>query len=163
MGAGGIEMKTDAEVDAFVRRQIAAGSRFTPIAGAPWIAPFEAKLPCRLPPSFRSLILRYRFDPFRVSGIEFFGNRGDGCRDDLVIASLSDPLLVRVAQRHGFLQVGRPDTGAYDPVCFDMRRRSKDGDAPLARLDHEEILVHERICVLREYARSFEEMIRERG
>lgn len=154
-------MKIDAETDAFVRRQVAAGCEFTPISDAPWIAPFEAKLPARLPPSFRSLILRYRFDPFQVSGIHFFGNRGSSHPDDLVIASLKDPVLVQVCQRHGVIQIGRPDTGSYDPVCFDMRRRAKDGEAPIVCLDHEEILMHERIRVVRECATSFEEVIRE--
>lgn len=108
-------------------------------------------------------MLRYRFGPFQVSGIEFFGNRGDDDPDDLVIASLSDPVLVRVCHERGIVQVARPDTGAYDPVCFDMRRRSKDGEARLVRLDHEEILVHERVHVLRECASSFREVIGEKG
>jgi len=150
----------DADVDAFVRRQMAVGLEFTPISDAPWIARFEATLPSRLPPSFRSLFRRYRFAPFRVSGIEIFGNRGGDHRDDLAIASLSDPVLLSVTRQHGLIQVGRPDTGAYDPVCFDMRRRSKDGEAPLVCVDHEGILMYERIEVLRECARSFEDVIR---
>ena len=112
-----IDMKTDAKIDAFVRRQIAAGRKFVPISDPPWIAAFETKLPSRLPPSFRSLILRYQFGPFQLSGIAFFGNRGDNDRDDLVVASLCDSVLVRVCQQDGFVQVGRPDTGTYDPVC----------------------------------------------
>ena len=151
-----LPMKTDAVIDAFVQRKIVEGCEFTRLAAhAPWIAAFEAKLPARLPPSFRSLILRFRFGPFRASGIEFFGNRGGGERDDLVIASLSDAALARVTRAHRFIQVGRPETRAYDPVCFDMSRRSKEGEAPLVCLDHEEILIHERIRVLRECARSF--------
>jgi hypothetical protein len=157
-----IDMKADAESDAFVRRQIAAGRKFVPISDAPWIASLETTLPLRLPPSFRSLILRYRFGPFRASGIAFFGNRGDNDRDDLVVGSLSDPVLARVSQQHGFVQVGRPDTGTYDPVCFDMRRRSKDGEAPLVCLDHEEILIHGRIRVVRQCAKSFAEAIGEK-
>lgn len=154
------DMGIEAEVDAFVRRQVAAGRSFEAIPDAPWIASFEAKLPYRLPPSFRSLVSRYRFAPFQVCGIEYFGNRGLEAGDELVIASLHDPILASVSQGNGFVQVGRPWTGEYDPVCFDMRRRAKGGEAPLVCLDHEEILIHERIRIVREYARSFEEVIR---
>ena len=42
-------------------------SRRSPPAGAPaWLAAFEQDLPMRLPPAYRSLLLRYRFPAFEV-------------------------------------------------------------------------------------------------
>lgn len=154
-------MNTETEIDAFVGRQIAAGLDFTKVDEAPWITAFEQRLPFRLPASYRSLVVRYRFCPFLLSGIEFFGNQGNGDDDDLVVASLRDPVLARVSLARGFVQIGRPDTGAYDPVCFDMNRRSNNREAPLVSLDHEAILIKERIHVLREYAKSFFQIILE--
>lgn len=162
MREGGNE-QIDAAVDAFVGRQARAGHVFEPISEAPWIVSFEAKLPFRLPPSFRSLVSRYRFGPFDVFGIRFFGNSGAGDLQDLVVASLRGPVLVRVCQRGGFLHVGRPSTGAYDPVCFDMTRRTNEGEAPLVCLEHEEILIGERIGGAKDYGASFAEMIGRSG
>jgi hypothetical protein len=155
-------MKTDEVIDAFVLRQNALGRSFARISEAPWFSSSEAQLPCRLPPSFRSLFSRYRFGPFRISGVEFFGNLGGNSRDELAVASLKDRTLSRVCQQHALIQVGRPDTGQYDPVCFDMSRRNKDGEAPLVCLDHEAILMEQKIRLLREYAKSFEEAILEK-
>src|SRR5262245_14113546 len=107
-------MNTDLQIDAFVQRQVAAGFDFAKVGDAPWIAAFEEKLPCRLPASYRSLVTRYRFAPFLLAGIEFFGNQGNGDDDDLVIASLADPVIARVSLENEFIQIGRPGTGAYD-------------------------------------------------
>lgn len=149
----------DDAVDAFVRRRLQRGDVFEALSEAPWIDAFEAKLPFRLPPSFRALVDRYRFDAFHALGIEFFANRGSDADDELVTASTRDSVLVRVLWTRGFLQVGRPASGAYDPVCFDMSRRSKAGEAPLVCLDHEEILIRERIRVVREHAASFQQVL----
>jgi hypothetical protein len=149
------------EVNVFVQRRLQRGEVFEALSDAPWIDAFEAKLPFRLPPSYRALVVRYRFAPFHARGIELFANRGADADDELVRASTRDSVLVAVLWKHGLLQVGRPVNGTYDPVCFDMSRRSKAGEAPLVCLDHEEILVRERIRVVRQHAGSFQELLAE--
>jgi hypothetical protein len=56
--------------------------------------------------------------------------------------------------KNSFLQFGLPHEGNYDPVCFDMKRRSR-ADAPIVQLDHEQLLQWSRIRVVREIAPSF--------
>jgi hypothetical protein len=152
-------MQIDTTIDAFVARQVAAGRAFTAIPDAPWMGPFEASLPYRLPPLYRSLVRRYSFEPFEMLGISFFGNRGGQTDDDLVVASSRDPVLARVSRRNGFIQIGRPATRSYDPVCFDLGRRMKNGDAPLVSLDHEELLIREQIRIVHQYTASFQEAL----
>ena len=150
--------RIDQETDAFVARLATIGSR-PDVAAIPWIGAYELALPFRLPPHFRSLITRYSFCPFEWRDVLFFGNLGNGDHTDLVVASVRDPLLTRVTRSHGLLHVGRPASGSYDPVCFDMSRRSKTGDAPLVRLDHEEILIKERVRMVHTYAATFSDFM----
>jgi hypothetical protein len=126
---------------------------------AAWLDSFEHDLPFRLPPSYRSLVLRYRFPAFERSGMTFFGNLDGNAPDDLVVASIKDPVLSSVSRRSGFLQIGRPASGAYDPICFDLRSRSKTGEAAIVRLDHEAILIGNSIRILAKAADSFLELL----
>lgn len=64
-----------------------------------------------------------------------------------------------VLHQHGFLQFGIPHETNYDPVCFDMKHRSR-GDAPIMQLDHEEILIRGRIRLINEIAPSFAQFMR---
>jgi hypothetical protein len=124
-----------------------------------WLAPFEQNLPFRLPPAYRSLVLRYRFPAFQAGTVCFFGNLDGQSYDDLVVASIRDPVLSAIARANGFIQIGRPESGSYDPICFDMRHRMKNGEAEVVRLDHEEILVNGSIRVVEKVAASFLELL----
>jgi len=84
-----------------------------------------------------------------------FGNLGDGSREDLVFAAQSDPFLWTPLFAAGLLQIGRLDTGSYDPVCLDSRRMKSESEYPLVLLDHEAALQSERIIVSRRIDQSF--------
>ena len=47
----------------------------------------------------------------------------------------------------------------YDPVCFDLSSRKKNGDYKIVKLYHEEILCNNRIRVAADIAPSFEELM----
>ncbi|KFN41342.1 SMI1/KNR4 family protein [Arenimonas oryziterrae] len=106
----------------------------------PWLAKLEASFGRRLPEPYRSLLEFYRFRAFDVPGFESFSNLGDGSDEDITVAPFKDPAVRDWLIPRGFLQIGRPDTGSYDPVCLDMRTRP---DAPaIVRFDHEDILLN---------------------
>lgn len=129
-------------------------------AGAPaWLGPFERDLPFRLPPAYRSLLLRYRFPAFVVGTATVFGNLDGQSYDDLVVASVRDPILSSVARANGLVQIGRPESGGHDPICFDLRSRTKSGEAEVVRLDHEAILINASIRVVERVAPSFLELL----
>jgi hypothetical protein len=148
----------DEQVDAVIAR---AGNDpvFVSASAPDWLAPFEQNLPFRLPPSYRSLLLRYRFPAFQVGTVELFGNLDGQSDRDFVVASINDRWLSSVARAGGFIHIGRPESGSYDPVCFDFRQRTKSGEAPIVRLDHEEILCNDAIRVLETIAPSFLELL----
>src|ERR1700693_636689 len=47
----------------------------------------------------------------------------------------------------------------YDPVCFDLSSRNKTGDCRIVKIDHEEILCNNRIRVVAELAKSFQQLV----
>lgn len=148
----------DEELDAIIAMQ---GNEpvFVPAGPPPWLPPFEQGLPFRLPPAYRSLLLRYRFPAFDVSDVTLLGNADGESYDDLVVASVRDRRLSSVARGNGFIQVGRLALGSYDPICFDARRRTKTGEAAIVRLAHEEILINAAIRVQEVVAASFLELL----
>jgi hypothetical protein len=151
------ERTIDEEIDAIVARS--AEPQFVPADASSWITSFERGLPFRLPVSYRSLFVRYRFPSFARSGVMVFGNVNGQGREDFVIASVKDPILSAVTRRNGLIQIGRPASGSYDPVCFDLRNRSKHGEAALVQLDHEEILIKSSVRIVAQTARSFLELL----
>ena len=47
----------------------------------------------------------------------------------------------------------------YDPVCFVTSRRTKDGDCPIVRVDHEGLLSRYRVEIVGEIAPSFRSIV----
>ena len=156
--------KVDQLVDRFAAKLSSLGvTQMTEIKGAPWIEDFEKKLPKALPRSYRSLATRYAFRSFDLRGITLFGNSGvsKDSAGDLVVASLADKHLTDTLLPSGYVQIGRPDTGDYDPICFDTNRSKQNREFSIVRIDHEEILCNYRIKVRAEIASSFLAFIQE--
>jgi hypothetical protein len=155
---GPIPAKVDVAIDRFVERLSREGSHFTPLASAPWIDSFEDRLPAKLPRSFSSLVRRYSFPSFQFAGVSFFTNLGTTDKEDLANAVFLDRHL-EAAVTNGFVQIGRPETGSYDLVCFNTRER-RAGECPLVVLDHEELLEHDKVRVTNTVGRSFLELVK---
>lgn len=117
------------------------------------IATLEAKMRLRFPRTYRRFLTHYDFDAFAWGGIDFFGNTGSG-EFDLSQRLFSDPALSPFLLQQRFIQIGQPDTGHYDPVCFDLNQR-RGGEAPLVLLDHESILCRNSLRISRQIAASF--------
>ena len=118
-----------------------------------WIEELVQHLPKHFPQPFLSLIQRYRFCNFEVGRIMFFANTGTDLFYELSKKVFADPHLFPTMHKNGLLEFGKPFTGDYDPICFDMKREHR-RDAPIVRLDHEEILINRRIHVVEEIAPS---------
>lgn len=83
-----------------------------------------------------------------------FANTGHGVFFELSTRVFADKHLFPILHAHGYVQIGNPCEGNYDPVCFDTHRRVCD-DAPIVQLDHEEILIRNRIRIIGEIAPTF--------
>ena len=146
------------EIDAAIAASLAKAA-FASAEPPVWLPPFEQGLPFRLPPSYRSLLLRYRFRAFAAGVVTLFGNLDGKSYDDFTVASVRDPILSSVTRTNGFIQIGRPASGSYDPVCFDLRSRPRHDEAGIVQLDHEEILINGSIRVVTNVAGSFLELL----
>jgi len=90
------------------------------------------------PKLFSELIRCHSFTAFEVGGLTICSNlQGEECS---LAALLRDETLTRALCEAGFAPFGRPSTGSYDRVCFDMRGTSRALDAPVVLMDHEAIL-----------------------
>ena len=119
---------------------------------------FEEKLPKRMPQSFGSFLSRYSFPAFDVLGIMLFDWDSDSNK---YIAEASAPKnsLSELLVPAGFVQIGRPDTGDFDAICFDLNRQPQNREYRIVQVDHEEILCNRKIRVKGELWPSFIKLV----
>ena len=129
-----------------------------PADANPWVAPLEELLPYPFPRLYRLLISRYRFAEFEVGPVMFLANTGADVFQEISRVLFADKGLYPLLLEHGFVQFGKQAGGGYDPVCFAMKR-SERGDAPIVQIDHEDVLIRNRIRVTGEIAPSFQAFI----
>jgi hypothetical protein len=115
-------------------------------------------LPKRLPPSFETFLSRYSFPPFDASGISFFG-WGPASKDFFEVASPHKDPLSELPGQAEYFQIGRPDTGSFDPICFDMNSKKQNREDRVVLADHEEILCNFRIKIRAELWPSFRKLL----
>lgn len=119
-----------------------------------WIDGIIARLPRKLPPSFLSFISRYAFPSFEAGPITFFANTGYNIDWEMYHKMFDDEFLCKPLFKNGYIHFACPWEGNYDPICFDAKT-GRDNEYPIVQLDHEEILRHSKIMVVKEIAPSF--------
>jgi hypothetical protein len=119
---------------------------------------FEEKLAKRMPQSFESFLARYSFPAFDVLGITFFEWNSDSNKY-IVEASAPKNSLSELLIPAGYVQIGRPDTGDFDAVCFDLNRQAQNREYRVVQVDHEEILCNWRVRVTGELWPSFIKLV----
>ena len=117
----------------------------------------EEQLRYRFPEAFRNLLRRYTFPPFDVADVTFFGwnDVTQHLNGDLSHAIFNDEVMSRVLLAHGLIQIGRPDSGSYDAICFDVHDKYA-----IVQVEHENVLQREKIVVIDKVAPSFRELMR---
>ena len=122
------------------------------------LATFEGRLPKRLPQSFAFFLSRYSFPAFDVLGITLFGWNSD-LNDYTGEASAAKGSLSELMLPAGYVQIGRPDTGDFDAICFDSNGQSQTREYRIVQIDHEDILCNWRVRVSGELWPSFPTLI----
>jgi hypothetical protein len=117
------------------------------------IAALEIAAGLRFPPLFRSLLTSYLFEPFALGGVEFFGNASAGEAGDISVEPFKDSVLSPALLQAGLLQVGRPEGGSYDPVCFNLGSKAREPE--LVLVNHESILSFGKLKIAGVIAPSF--------
>ena len=121
------------------------------------IAALELRLGRRLPTLYRALVVGYTFSPAVIGQLELFGNGCDNPDEDITSASILDKHLLAWLTPRGAISIGRPATGAYDPVCFNMV--DSPADPSIVVFDHEDILQGRVKVRCRTVAGSFAELL----
>jgi hypothetical protein len=150
--------KTDTLVDAFASKLKAQGLAIRREDNASRLGDLETRLPKRLPPSFESFLSRYSFPSFDASGISFFG-WGPAPTELLEAPSPQKDALSGLLRPAGYFQFGRPDTGSFDAVCFDMNTQKQNREYRIVLADHEEILCNLRVKICSELWPSFRKFV----
>jgi hypothetical protein len=118
------------------------------------------QLPARLPPLYEQLVLNYRWMRVELADwMSLFANPPGGDFSKLIGEMTRDSVLTSVLFPNGLLPFGRAPDDNYDPICFDTRRRLRDGDCPVVRVDHEEILCHLRMGRVVDVSESFRGLV----
>jgi hypothetical protein len=114
-------MSFDSSIDAFVRVLLEAGIPVRAGDNREAVKELNAKLPKRISRPFEILLSRYSFPKFDVCGITLFAWSSNWeSTEYLEAASGPKNSLAELLLPAGYLQIGRPDTGSFDAVCFDL-------------------------------------------
>ncbi len=121
-----------------------------------------AKLPARFPPIYEQLVLSYRWAEVDLRLFRLLpnppGSDLKGLQEEIITR---DPAIWDCLSKSGYMQFGKGPDMDYDPVCFDLSSRTKNGDYRVVKVDHEEILCNDRLKVVAQLAASFEDLVLE--
>jgi hypothetical protein len=115
---------------------------------------FYTQIPSRYPRLFEALCLEYSWQDAVLGEVEFAPNPVGVDLAGLGRSIRYDEHLWNHLTFSGYLVFGRMSGGRYDPVAFNIRAR-KGHDAPVCRVDHEEILSFQRLGQPVQLAPSF--------
>ena len=85
--------------------------------------------------------------------------RGPGSTELLEVASPQKGSLSELLLPAGYFQIGRPDTGSFDAVCFDMNTQKQNREYRIVLADHEEILCTSKVKIRSELWASFRKFL----
>jgi len=122
--------------------------------------PVYDKLPARFPPLFEHLVLSYRWAEVDLQLCTLLANPPGSDLSRLFEPISKAKELADVLHPAGYIQFAKGPDMDFDPVCFDIKSRKKNGDCRVVKIDHEEILCNNRIKVVADLAPTFEELVR---
>ena len=126
-----------------------------------WLDALYAKIPARFAPLYERLVLTYRWAEVDLGSYTLLANPPGPDLSRLLGEISKDPALWTLLIPAGYIQFAKGTEYDYDPVCFDINGRKKNGDCRIVKIDHEEILCYSRIKVVKEMASSFDELVRQ--
>jgi hypothetical protein len=115
---------------------------------------FYSQIPFRYPSLFEQLCRSYSWGDVELGELELAANPAGPDLSGLASSLAYDRILWAFLVPRGYLIFGRMSGGRYDPCAFEMNRR-RASDAPVVRVDHEEVLSFERVGRPVELATSF--------
>jgi hypothetical protein len=123
------------------------------------LEPIYSRLPARFPRLFERLVLSYRWAEVDLQFYRLLANPPGPGLGGLLQEISKDSTLWKCLLKAGYIQFGKGADVDYDPVCFDISSRTKNADFGIVKIDHEQILCHDRIEIVAEMAPSFEALM----
>ncbi len=121
----------------------------------------SAKRPARFPPLYEQLVISYRWAEVDLQSFTLLANPPSVDLSGLLAEVEKDEGLTESLIPAGYIKFGKGPDMDYDPVCFDIKSRTKHKDYRVVKIDHEEILCNRRVKVVAELAPSFEQLVRQ--
>ena len=121
--------------------------------------PIYSTVSSRFPPLFERLVLSYRWAEVDLRSYRLIANPPGAGFTGLLHEMSKDPIIWNCLLEAGYIQFGRGPDVDYDPVCFDISARKKNNDCKIVKIDHEQILCHNRIKKVAELAPTFEQLM----
>jgi hypothetical protein len=149
---------TDQLIDYFAAMVKGRGVPIRAEDNASRLRAFEEKLPKRIPQSFESFLSRYSFPTFDVLGIALFAWDSDSS-PYILEASAPKNSLSELLIPAGYVQIGRPATGDFDAICFDLNHHAQNREYGVVQVDHEDILSNLKLRVTGELWPSFVKLV----
>jgi hypothetical protein len=137
-------------------------ARWRPVSvttASSWLEPLYAELPARFPKLFERLVLTYRWAEVDLGTWRLLANPPGPDLSGLLREISKDPALWASLLPAGYIQFAKGPDMDYDPVCFDIKSRKKNGECRIVKIDHEEILCNNRVKLVAELAPSFRELV----
>ncbi|MEP6755995.1 MAG: hypothetical protein ABJA67_10885 [Chthonomonadales bacterium] len=112
-----------------------------------------------MPRLFEDLLLNYQWPILDIGDYTHFANPPGDDFSALLAQITLDEVMFTTLIANRLVQFGRAGGGTYDPVCFDLRPPRAKRDCQVVWIDHESILCHRRIRVVKVLAPSFRDLI----
>src|ERR1035437_9749397 len=116
---------------AFGERDQYGGKQWRPIKVSTDFSQIEtiySKLPGRFPPLYERLILSYRWAEVDLQSCRLLANPPGPGLDHFLQRLSKDPAIWKCTSETGYIRFGMGADMDYDPVCFDLSSRKKNGD-----------------------------------
>jgi len=118
-----------------------------------------AKLPARFPPLYEQLVLSYRWAEVDLQAYRLLANPPGPNLSGLLQEMSRDSILWNTLLAAGYVRFGKGPDLDYDPLCFDFNHRKKNRECRIVKIDHEQILCHDRVKVIVELAPTFRQLV----
>lgn len=123
------------------------------------LEPLYARLPARFPPLFERLLLTFRWAEVDLQTYRLMANPPGSDLDGFFQGISKDRGLWEALIPAGYMRLAKGPDMDYDPICFDLNSRKKNGEMRVVKIDHEEILCNCRVKVVAESAPAFEDLV----
>jgi hypothetical protein len=121
--------------------------------------PVYAKLPAHFPPLYELLVLSYRWASVDLKSFRLLANPPGPDLKRLFAEMMPGKALWESLIPAGYVQFGQGPDMDFDPVCFNIKSRTRNKDYRIVKIDHEDILCNHRVNVVAELAPSFEQLV----